>query len=108
MPSTTFPNTQCCKCEIENFVGQGSKKWNPVLRSFQITHLSVKPAGLSSAEEELTSVGVGSGIGHGQDTRPGVLQLKVLIGKLVSVDGLSSGTVVVGEVSSLAQESMVE
>jgi len=37
-------------------------------------------------------------------TRSSVLQLKVLICKLFSVDALPAGTVVVGEVTSLAHE----
>lgn len=39
-----------------------------------------------------------------QDTGSSVLQDKVLISEFVSVDGLSSSTIVVGEVTSLAHE----
>ncbi len=66
--------------------------------------LSVKPCGLHSTQKELGAVGVGSGVGHGQDSRPGVLQFKVLIWKLVPVNGFSSSSIVVGEISSLAHE----
>ncbi len=37
-------------------------------------------------------------------TRSSMLQLEVLVGELVAVDTLSAGSVVVGEVSSLAHE----
>ena len=66
--------------------------------------LSVEPAGLGGAEEELGAVGVGASVGHGEDSGPGVLQLEVLILELVAVDGLAPGAVVVGEVSALAHE----
>jgi len=65
---------------------------------------AVQPLGLDGAEKELAAVGVGTGIGHGQNSGAGVLQLEVLIGKLLAVDGLSSSAVVVSEVTSLAHE----
>ena len=37
-------------------------------------------------DEELRAVGVLSGVGHGQQTRLGVLELEVLIRELVAVD----------------------
>lgn len=66
--------------------------------------LAIQPRSLGSAKEKLGSVGVGSGIGHAQDSRSGVLQLEVLVFELVAVDGLASSSVVVGEVSALAHE----
>jgi hypothetical protein len=39
----------------------------------------VKEKGCTSGDEELGSVGVLSGVGHGEETRLGVLQLEVLI-----------------------------
>lgn len=33
-----------------------------------------------------------TGVGHGQQSRLGVLQLEVLVGKLLAVDGLATGT----------------
>lgn len=35
---------------------------------------------------------VGASVGHGQQTGAVVLQLEVLIGKLLAVDGLATGT----------------
>lgn len=59
--------------------------------------LAVQPGGNDGGDEELGSVGVGSSVGHGEQEGLVVPQLEVLIGELVSVDGLSTGTVVVGE-----------
>ena len=66
--------------------------------------LPVQPLGLGGAEEELAPVGVGAGVGHGEDSGPGVLQGEVLVRELVAEDGLASSSVVVGEVTSLAHE----
>jgi len=66
--------------------------------------LAVQPRSLGSAEEELASVGVGAGVGHGQNSRPGVLLDEVFIGELVAVNGLAAGAVASGEVSALAHE----
>ena len=55
-------------------------------------------------DEELRSVGVGSSVGHGQETRSGVLQLEVLVVELLSVDGLTSSSVSGSEISSLDHE----
>jgi hypothetical protein len=59
--------------------------------------LAVEPVGDNGGDEELRTVGVGSGVGHGQEERSVVSELEVLVGELVTVDGLSTGTVVVGE-----------
>lgn len=40
-------------------------------------------------------------VGHGQETRLGVLELEVLIGKLGTVDGLSTSTVASSKVTTL-------
>lgn len=64
----------------------------------------VQPGGLHGGNKELGSVGVGTSVGHRHDTRSGVLQDEVLILELVSVDGLTSGSVMVLEVATLAHE----
>jgi hypothetical protein len=51
------------------------------------------------------TVRVWASVGHRKDSRASVLQLEVLIGELSSVDALSTSTVVVGEVSTLAHET---
>lgn len=42
--------------------------------------------GNDSGDEELGAVGVLAGVGHGQQTGLGVLELEVLVGELVTVD----------------------
>jgi len=66
--------------------------------------LSIKPRSLGSTNEKLGTVGIGSSIGHAEDTGASVLELEVLVLELVAVDGLASSAVVVGEVSALAHE----
>jgi hypothetical protein len=50
--------------------------------------LVVQPRGDDGGDEELGSIGVGSSVGHGEQEGLVVPQLEVLIGELVSVDGL--------------------
>lgn len=59
------------------------------------------PVGVSSADEELGSIGVGASVGHGQTAHACVLQGEVLVSKLVAVDGLAPSSIVVGEVAAL-------
>jgi len=66
--------------------------------------LAVQMRRLGRADEELGAVGVGAGVGHGQDPWPGVLEVEVLVVELVAVDGLAAGAVVVREVTTLAHE----
>ena len=65
---------------------------------------AVQPLGLGGAHEELGPVGVGTSVGHRQDSGSGMLEGKVLVFELVSVDGLASGSVVVCEIITLAHE----
>merc|ERR1711864_5443 len=66
--------------------------------------LPIQPLGLRGAEEELRAVGVRPCIGHRQNPGSSVLQCKVLILELVSVDRLASGSISSGEVAPLAHE----
>lgn len=59
--------------------------------------LAVEPRGNDSGDEELRAVGVGTGVGHGEEERSVVTELEVLVGELVAVDGLAASAVVVGE-----------
>lgn len=43
-----------------------------------------------SEPTNLASVGVGPGVGHGQDSGLGVLELEVLVSELLAVDGLTT------------------
>merc|ERR1719168_473818 len=65
---------------------------------------SIQPLGLGSAEEELGAVRVGTSVGHGEDSWPSVLQLKVLVLKLCAVNGLSSSSITSSKVSSLTHK----
>lgn len=87
--------------------------------------LAVQPAGDDSGDEELGSVAVEtlllcdllvgrvgnlrvwSGVGHGQEEWAVVLELEVLIGELLAIDGTSTGTVMTGEISSLQPKNVL-
>lgn len=64
-------------------------------------HFICSPWSRSCADKELGTIGVGASIGHGQTSGTGVFQDEVLIGKLVSVNGLSTSSVVFCEVTTL-------
>jgi hypothetical protein len=66
--------------------------------------LAVQPGGLYGAQEKLGTVGVGTGVSHGEDTRASVLESEVLVGKFLAVDGLATGAVAAGEVTTLTHE----
>jgi len=66
--------------------------------------LAIEPLSLHSTNEELAAVGVGTSIGHGQSAWASVLELEVLISELLSVDGLTSCSISIGEVSTLTHE----
>ena len=63
--------------------------------------LTVEPAGDNGRDEELRAVRVRAGVGHRKQTRLGVLQLEVLVGKLGTVDRLATGAVAGGKVTTL-------
>jgi len=50
--------------------------------------------GTYGGDEELRAVGVGTGVGHGEETRLGVSLLEVLICEFLAVDGLASSAAV--------------
>lgn len=66
--------------------------------------LAVEPRGDDGGDEELGTVGVGAGVGHGEEEGSVVLKLKVLVGELVAIDGLASGAVAAGEIATLEHE----
>lgn len=66
--------------------------------------LTIQPAGDDGGDEELATVGVGTSIGHGQETGSIVSELEVLIGKLGTIDGLATGSVSSGKVTTLKHE----
>ena len=63
---------------------------------------AVEEVALGSSDEELAAVGVLPTVGHGQQARLIVLQLKILIGKCGSgVDGHAPGAVRIHKVAAL-------
>ena len=70
-----------------------------VLESF--TNLSVEPFSFDSAKEELWTISVWPSICHWENSWSSVLQLKVFIFELVSIDGFTTGTIVICEITAL-------
>lgn len=66
--------------------------------------LAVEPRGDHGGDKELGAISVGSSVGRGQKSGARVLDLEVLIGELLSVDGLATSAVVAGEVTTLKHE----
>ncbi len=60
-----------------------------------------------SGDEELTAIGVGPSIGHGEQSRLLVRELKGFILKLSSVDGLSSPACLAAEHGSKINMLMI-
>ena len=54
---------------------------------------SIEPVAWDEGHEELGSVGVGSSVGHRQISSSSVLHSEVFVWELVTVDGLSTGSV---------------
>jgi hypothetical protein len=48
--------------------------------------------GATYGDEELGAVGVLAGVGHGEEERAVVLEGKVLVGELLTVDGLATSS----------------
>ena len=66
----------------------------------------IEPAGHDGGNEELGAVGVLASVGHAQQTLLGVLQLEVLIGELLAVDGFPACAISSSEVASLDHEAL--
>jgi len=66
--------------------------------------LRVQPGSHDGGDEELRSIGIGTGVGHGKKKRFAVLEVKVLICELLAVNGSSTRSVSTGEIASLEHE----
>jgi hypothetical protein len=66
--------------------------------------LAIQPGGGNGGNEELGSIGARTSVGHRKETRDGVLDGEVLIGKTFSIDGFASHSVTLGDISSLEHE----
>jgi len=66
--------------------------------------LAIQPGSDDGGDEELRAVGVGTCVGHGQETRSGMLHLEVLVCEFLAVDRLATSAVTTGEVSTLQHE----
>ena len=64
---------------------------------------AIQPTGVGGGDEELASIGIRSRIRHWQAS-DFVLQIEVFIGEFGSVNGLSPGSIEIGEVASLNHE----
>jgi hypothetical protein len=62
---------------------------------------AIEPRGDNGGNEELGAVGVATGVGHGEKTLLGVLELEVLVLEAIAVDGLATSAVTLGEVTTL-------
>jgi hypothetical protein len=92
-PSGTWPKTTCLPSshEVTTVV---TKNWEPFLCDVR-----------SECIVERVDVRVGTCVGHGQEERLCVLELEVLVGKLVAVDGLAAGTLICVSQESLPKVS---
>ena len=63
--------------------------------------LVVQPLGLDGGDEELRSVGVGAGVGHGEQPGGAMLHQEVLIIELGTIDALSARAIKILKISTL-------
>ena len=66
---------------------------------------TIEPGSFLEGDEELGAVSSWASVGHGKKVGLGVTEGKVLIFELVSVDGLTTGTVSVSEIATLSHET---
>ncbi len=106
LPSTTLPNTTCFPFSLERrdeHLKQTGTSWLNLNAAVHASKWS-SPVCFIRADEELGSVCVGPSISHGQCAHAQVLQIKVLITKLLPIDGFASSSIVSGKVPTLKKK----
>ena len=66
--------------------------------------LAVKPGRFNGGDEKLGTIGVWTGIGHGQRSWPQMLADEIFIGKGAAIDRFAAGTIGVGDIAALEHE----
>jgi len=66
--------------------------------------LAIKPTSHDGGDEELRAVGIGTSIGHRQQEWSGVLFFEVLVGKLLTINGLAASSIATSKVTTLEHE----
>jgi hypothetical protein len=92
-----------CFSMNEGYFDQPEERGNRVVRAV-CSEGHGRFTGYGGIFEGLVAV-VGSGVGHRQDARAGVLELEVLVVETITVDRLAARAVTTGEVASLAHEA---
>ena len=67
--------------------------------------MAIQPRTGNSGNEELRTVGIGTAVSHGQQTRTSVLQIKVFISKAITVDRFATTAVSVSEITTLQMKN---
>ena len=63
--------------------------------------LAIQPGSIASADKELAAIGIGTSVGHTHCTGSTVCDIKILVGKLLSENALSSRSVSIGKITSV-------
>ena len=83
---------------------EGIENLKTVNNSSEDSVFSIKPVAWDETKEELGSVGVWSGVGHGEISSSNMLDGEVFVSEFHSVDRFSSSSISGGEVSTLGHE----
>ena len=68
---------------------------------------AVEPGGDDGGDEELGAVGIGAGVGHAEEERLAVLELEVLVGEFLAVDGFAARALL-GEAMFVSERCLLE
>lgn len=105
--STLLTETPSSRTVYARIGGGGKRQLTDTLSFDDLTECDmfvVEVGGWHSGDEELRSVGVGTGIGHRQEERLVVLPGERLVCELFTVDRLSAGPVSGSEITTLNHE----